>query len=79
MHAASAAGLNGTFLLAGVLGLGGGLIALAGLRHPALPDPDLPDPDLPDPDLPDPDLPDSALPDSAGPGVPQPGAAPSRG
>jgi hypothetical protein len=39
VHAASAAGLNGTFLLAGALGLAGGLIALAGLRHPARPDP----------------------------------------
>ena len=33
VHAASAAGLNGTFLLAGVLGLAGAVIALSGLRR----------------------------------------------
>ena len=53
VHAASAAGLNGTFLLAGVLGLAGGLIALAGLRHPARLDPAGPDSARLDPAGPD--------------------------
>ncbi len=37
VHAASAAGLNGTFLLAGVLGLAGAVIALAGLHRRTAP------------------------------------------
>ena len=37
VHAAAAAGLNGAFLLAGVLGLAGAVIAVAGLRRPAPP------------------------------------------
>jgi hypothetical protein len=35
VHAASAAGLNAAFLLAGALGLAGGLIVLAALRRPS--------------------------------------------
>src|SRR5450755_2466544 len=35
IHAASAAGLNGAFLLAGLLGIAGGLVAIVTMRRPA--------------------------------------------
>lgn len=37
IHAASAAGLNGAFVLAGLLGIAGGIVAILTMRRPAAP------------------------------------------
>ena len=37
IHAASAAGLNGAFVLAGLLGIAGGIVAILTMRSPAAP------------------------------------------